>query len=199
MTEESEQFVLAPSRARYIAGILLRLRSPDVPIALLDVGCGTGRLLKAIDNRRATWYLYGIDSDPEKYEYASNHRPYARIKQGSVLDLPYDDFLFDVVVCSDVLEHLSYAEHERACAELRRVVAPGGVLIVSSPVGDQSSGMQKKLGHVSVLCPEYVSALIGAVSAETHTIVKKVNQGATFIVVYDFQSTTARRDPFQTS
>lgn len=51
--------------------------------------------------------------------------------QGSVLEVPLPDDSFDVVQCTQVLEHL--VEHERAAAELVRVLKPGGHAIITVP------------------------------------------------------------------
>jgi SAM-dependent methyltransferase len=47
--------------------------------------------------------------------------------------LPFPDGAFDRALCLDVLEHLEFADQPRALAELHRVVAPGGQLLVSIP------------------------------------------------------------------
>jgi SAM-dependent methyltransferase len=55
------------------------------------------------------------------------------VTRGSLTALPYGDASFDRALCLDVLEHLSYADQPRALAELFRVVAPGGELLVTVP------------------------------------------------------------------
>jgi SAM-dependent methyltransferase len=65
-------------------------------------------------------------------------------RPGSVLDLPFADASVPSVSCLHVVEHIGLGRYgdpvdpaglERACAELGRVVAPGGRLYVSTPVG----------------------------------------------------------------
>jgi SAM-dependent methyltransferase len=87
---------------------------------VLDAGCGEGVLVEAYADRLA---IEGLDEN-----YSSAH-----VRRGSLLALPYADGSFDRVLCLDVLEHLGYADQPRALAELRRVLAPSGELLVSVP------------------------------------------------------------------
>ena len=85
---------------------------------LLDVGCGT-MPYKPIFGRHAATYV-GVDPVDN---------PLAELK-GSVEDLPVDDRSFDVILCNQVLEHCD--NPMRAVAELHRVTAPGGRVLVST-------------------------------------------------------------------
>jgi 2-polyprenyl-3-methyl-5-hydroxy-6-metoxy-1,4-benzoquinol methylase len=87
---------------------------------VLDVGCGEGVLVEEYAGRLA---IEGIDLN-----YATD-----RIRQGSVLDLPFGDSTFDRVLCLDVLEHVTHEEQPRALAEVRRVLKPGGEALLSLP------------------------------------------------------------------
>lgn len=53
------------------------------------------------------------------------------LSTASILNLPFDDGVFDVLLCAEVLEHIP--DHESAVAELIRVVKPGGKVAVSVP------------------------------------------------------------------
>jgi SAM-dependent methyltransferase len=55
----------------------------------------------------------------------------AEIKVGDILDMPYPDGSFDVVLASEILEHVP--EADRAISELVRILAPGGILAVTVP------------------------------------------------------------------
>jgi len=87
---------------------------------VLDAGCGEGVLVEEYATRLA---IDGIDAS-----YSS-----PRVRTASLTALPFDGDVFDRVLCLDVLEHLSYADQERALAEIHRVLRPGGEALVSVP------------------------------------------------------------------
>jgi SAM-dependent methyltransferase len=87
---------------------------------VLDAGCGEGVLVDEFAERLA---ITGVDA-----EYSSD-----RILHGTVTALPFPDRAFERALCLDVLEHLSFADQRAAFAELHRVVAPGGELLVTVP------------------------------------------------------------------
>jgi len=87
---------------------------------VLDAGCGEGVIVDEYAGRLA---IEGLDPN-----YSSE-----RVRNGSLVALPYDDNSFDRALCLDVLEHLSFEDQPRALAELHRVLRPGGELLVSVP------------------------------------------------------------------
>jgi len=87
---------------------------------VLDAGCGEGVLLDEYQGRLA---IEGVDLN-----YASD-----RIQKASLEDLPYADGRFDRVLCLDVLEHLPLADQPAALAELHRILAADGELLLSVP------------------------------------------------------------------
>ncbi len=90
---------------------------------LLDVGCGArphgGVLAPYIASHT------GLEFDRVRYAETPPDC------WGSALDLPFRDESFDTVLAAQVLEHLP--EPARACAEIGRVLKPGGYLILSAP------------------------------------------------------------------
>ena len=87
---------------------------------VLDAGCGEGLLVEEYADRLA---MTGVDAS-----YLSAH-----VQQASLTALPFADGHFARALCLDVLEHLSFDDQARALAELSRVLAPGGELLVSVP------------------------------------------------------------------
>ena len=98
---------------------------------VLDVGVGTGRLLAHFPEARR----YGIDVSINYAERLLGSG--AEIAVGKVEELPYIDGAFDVVFCTDVLEHVENLL--TAATELIRVVNPGGTLIVRVPYREDLS------------------------------------------------------------
>jgi ubiquinone/menaquinone biosynthesis C-methylase UbiE len=96
--------------------------------AFLDAGCGDGRYLAALaaelPARRA-----GLDISERILETA-RHRVEADFRQGNLESIPFADAEFDLVLCSQVIEHVLDAD--AAVRELARVLRPGGTLIIST-------------------------------------------------------------------
>ena len=96
--------------------------------AFLDAGCGDGRYVAALAGelppRRA-----GVDLSERILETA-RARVDADFRQATLEALPFADGEFDLVLCSQVIEHVPDAG--AAAAELARVLRPGGTLVVST-------------------------------------------------------------------
>jgi 2-polyprenyl-3-methyl-5-hydroxy-6-metoxy-1,4-benzoquinol methylase len=95
---------------------------------LLEVGCGSGRFLDRM--RRAGWTVQGTDIDPAVA--ARIRRRYAiGIDVGELQSLRYAADAFDAVALSQVIEHVH--DPRQVLAECRRVLRPGGRLVLSTP------------------------------------------------------------------
>lgn len=98
---------------------------------VLDAGCGNGyglRILEAAGPAR----LIGVDLSEEAVARArSEVDGSTEVVQGDVRDLTFDDDSFDVAICFEVIEHIE--GQAQALAELRRLLRPGGTLLISSP------------------------------------------------------------------
>lgn len=97
---------------------------------VLDVGCGTGNLLRATGKRHPGADLAGLDPDPRMLKRA-RRKTKARLDRGFAQELPYPDNSFDRVFSSLMLHHLDTASKDEMLAELRRVLRPGGVLVLA--------------------------------------------------------------------
>jgi ubiquinone/menaquinone biosynthesis C-methylase UbiE len=99
---------------------------------VLDVGCGTGTLAIAAAPRAGE--VVGLDADPEVLARARAKAAKAGLEiqfdEGYSTELPYPDDRFDVALSTLFFHHLKDADKERTARELRRVLAPGGRLVV---------------------------------------------------------------------
>jgi SAM-dependent methyltransferase len=98
---------------------------------VLDVGVGLGRLLSHFP----TLQRYGIDISFGYLEIAQSKG--IDVCYAMVEDMPYKRDLFDVVVCTDVLEHV--LDLNLACAKILSVLKEGGFLIVRVPFREDLS------------------------------------------------------------
>ncbi len=98
---------------------------------VLDLGCGKGELLRTAAERFAC-ALTGVDFAPARLAAAAGSGPPIRLVTHDLArPLPFPDAAFDIVFCTETLEHL---KAPAAClAEIRRVLDPRGRVIVSVP------------------------------------------------------------------
>lgn len=89
---------------------------------LLDLACGPGELCAVAVARGAK--VTGFDLSSTMVEEARKRVPEATFREGDAAALPFPDGLFDAVTCGFGMLH--FAEPDRALAEIRRVLAPGG-------------------------------------------------------------------------
>lgn len=113
---------------------------------LLDVGCGSGRLLKLLGRtaRRAV----GVDIDANARQAARSALmvagfPNCTIRHGDMCHLPFAIAEFDTVILDDIL--FSAEEPERVIAEAGRVLRSGGRILVLTAVGARQPAVLEKL------------------------------------------------------
>jgi SAM-dependent methyltransferase len=98
---------------------------------VLDAGCGTGygaRLLAA----GGAHEVIGVDIAESVLETVAPSMPDSvRLQAGDLRKLEFEDDTFELIVCFEVIEH--FEDPSLVLDELIRVLAPGGLLLVSSP------------------------------------------------------------------
>lgn len=93
---------------------------------ILDVGCGVGAMLPML---KKFGDVTGVDNNGDAVRYAQG-RPYAAVVNADAADLPFTSNTFDVVVATDLIEHIR--DEMSVLNELIRVLKPGGVLFIST-------------------------------------------------------------------
>ena len=100
-------------------------------VRVLDVGCGPGSISSGLSESIESGELHGIDIEPSQVEMASlaareRSLSNAKFQVADVRALPFEDGLFDIVHCSDVLAYVP--DIDTSLDEIKRVLKPGGLL-----------------------------------------------------------------------
>ena len=111
-------------RRAVLWALMRRAGLPDRP-RILDAGCGTGRNLAEFG---ALGTAQGVDPSPSAIEFC-RRRGLTGVEAAGIEALPFGDGSFDLILATDVLEHVE--RDDLAASELRRVAAPGALLVVT--------------------------------------------------------------------
>jgi len=116
-------------------------RGKDRPIRILSIGCGLAGdlfVLNLLWGKKYCFELTGLDIDSEKIHLLNYFKEKREVKNlafllGDAQVLPFKEGAFDIVICSEVLEHLP--DPEKAISEIRRVLVSDGLAIITTPNG----------------------------------------------------------------
>jgi SAM-dependent methyltransferase len=117
---------------------------------LLDVGCGSGVFLRTAADRGAA--VSGLDASAAMIEHALERVPEADLRVGDLQFLPYEDGQFDVA--TSFCSFWFAADPLAALRELRRVVRPGGKVLLLVFGRPERCQLGPAIGAVSALMPE---------------------------------------------
>ena len=95
-------------------------------VKILDAGCGEGFISRMIVSAFPGVVVTGLDYTNEALEIAREMGEDVTYVQGDIMDMPFENKEFDIVVCTEVLEHLD--DPDKAHSELLRV-SKWGVLV----------------------------------------------------------------------
>jgi SAM-dependent methyltransferase len=123
---------------REITGLGL---SKDAPV--LDVGTSTGtnlRMLAELGYRR----VVGLDLSDEAIRFCAE-KGLGVVHHGDVCDLPFEDASLDLVLATDIIEHVE--DDKLALSEIARVRVPGGSAVITVPAFQSLWGLQDEVSH----------------------------------------------------
>ena len=100
-------------------------------LKVLDAGCGEGHLIEKMHSVHRYNKYYGVDITEIALKKAKKRCPYADFYNMDLLRLKFKNETFDVVACSEVLEHIY--KYDKAINELKRILKREGYLIITFP------------------------------------------------------------------
>ncbi|MCK5063073.1 MAG: class I SAM-dependent methyltransferase [Candidatus Aenigmarchaeota archaeon] len=118
---------------------------------VLDVGCGISSVLHFVDGEK-----YGIDPLGDEYNKIYSYPEDCNIKKGFSEDITYPDDFFDVVLCTNALDHVT--DPEKSIEEIQRVLKPDGFFILAVEIFNKAT--KRDNAHPHSFTKEYTLNLI---------------------------------------
>ena len=133
--------------------------APAAGEAILDIGCGTGRLTGDLHIRMAQGRIAAVDRSWTMAIEARRHLPpQIGVAQADALALPFGEATFDAVFSTATFHWVP--DHPRLFAEIFRVLRPGGRLVSQAGGGPNLEQLYTRTAALA-LEPEYASAFVG--------------------------------------
>ncbi len=110
----------------------LRERTDEESPRLLDIACGTGRVLEQLAVAHPQLRLHGVDLSPYYVRVARQRLATAELSLmvENAESLPYVDGYFDIATCVYLFHELPRNARRQVVKEMLRVIAPGGMLVI---------------------------------------------------------------------
>ncbi len=121
------------AEARELVEVFNRHAAPsNAPRAFLDLGCGAGRVIRHLGSWTGV-ELHGADFNADQIAWCGANLSHAKFQKNELAPpLPYGDERFDFVFANSVFTHLSEAHQFAWIDEIRRVLRPGGLLLMTT-------------------------------------------------------------------
>jgi 2-polyprenyl-3-methyl-5-hydroxy-6-metoxy-1,4-benzoquinol methylase len=126
---------------------------------VLDIACGVGYGTQYLAETATE--VIGVDLDSEAIQFACDHYASSanvRFVQGDALQVPLEDASFDVICSFETIEHVP--DVDRFLREVRRLLKPDGVFLVSTPAARHSTSSPENPHHVQEWSPRDFEALL---------------------------------------
>ena len=170
---------LSPKRMAFYREVVQLSGERDVEYdgkSVVDVGCGTGHLLRQISDNFAPKSLTGFDFSKEALTIAGNLLPGVDLRCCDVYELP--NIKCDIVFCLQVLEHLLFPDE--ALRNLMGVLDKSGIALITVPNGRTDTYR----GHINFWSPDswpiFVKGVCSGLHVETGLL---TSNGANYAIV----------------
>jgi SAM-dependent methyltransferase len=139
--QSPDKFAASLPLLRFLVSEARRFRA-EAQLRVLNIGVGDGWLERQC--AATGWKTFALDPSPGAIARLADSGACGAI--GMIEHLPWADDVFDVVFCSEVLEHLSKEQTNNGLREIARILKPGGLLLGTVPANEN-------LGEGQVVCP----------------------------------------------
>lgn len=103
------------------------LKEYPPPQRVLDLGCGTGFVIKRLSERG--YHCTGVDAADEMLRIARRENPNSIIRKSDAGRLPFKNGSFDIISSIELLRYIK--DREKCVQEMHRVLKPGGICMVT--------------------------------------------------------------------
>ncbi len=128
------------SRVKAITEVIEKLK----PETLVEVACGDGFVLQEISKIKNPPKLTGVEISEKRINRCKQKPFKADYVLGDIVNLPFKDNSFDVVIATEILEHIP--NYQKAISELNRITKPNGHIIITFP-----NELNLRLGRLAIL------------------------------------------------
>ncbi|HEX8729577.1 MAG TPA: class I SAM-dependent methyltransferase [Ktedonobacterales bacterium] len=125
--------------------LLTEFAAANAPGLIADIGCGPGQAAAYLSGCGSD--VVGVDLADEMVEQARRLYPALRFERADMRALPFADGALAGIVALYCLIHLAPDEIPAALAEFRRTLRPGGALLVSFHIGEETRHVEEMLGE----------------------------------------------------
>lgn len=98
---------------------------------VLDIPCGIGWGSSLLNGYKD---LHGVDISEKAISKAKRKYPHINFRLGKMEKIPFNEAFFDVVICLEGIEHVTFLEGQKFFEESKRVLKSGGKLIITTPL-----------------------------------------------------------------
>ena len=146
---------------RFLDKILASVE-PGRNSTILDVGCGISTVLHFLPGMRI-----GLDPLAHRYKSIYGYPEDMHIISGYGEDLPFDDAIFDLVTCSNCIDHTG--DPQATVAEVARVAKPGGAIVITCEVFEEDLGRRNK-AHPHSMTEQRLMSLVSRWTLREHWV-----------------------------